>query len=190
MNNLVHGLLRALRSLVGLHFKDEDLLAYRDREFGPFGCWCVETHLRRCAVCQWEAELIEEDLRTFEKMDHLSYASDPFSLPRGLGKLRKAIEDWEALDLLDDEVREPDRAIGEVALRQLTTEFDLYLGNHATAAFLLRVGNSEMKQAGLLVEAESVLRDFLGPSAASAVTRRVFQVQVLMTKGTQGDLTI
>ena len=166
---MIHELLRALRSLAGLHSKYEDLLAYRDRELSRFGHWCVGAHLRHCTVCQREAKHIEYDLRSFERMDHLSFASDFLNVPKGLGKLRMAIEDWEVANRLGSEAREPDGTIGEAGLHQLETEFDLYLGIRTTAAFLMKMGSGEEKRGGIISEAESVLRDFIGPSAASAV---------------------
>ncbi|MGD0221105.1 MAG: hypothetical protein ABSF71_02110 [Terriglobia bacterium] len=188
MKNLVHEILCSLRVLAGLHSRYEDLLAYRDGELGRVEHWCVETHLRRCPLCQREAKLIEEDLRTFVRMDHQFYASDFLNVPAGLGKLHQAIENWESQGLLDDEVPELDRTMGEAGLRQLETEFDLYLGTQATAAFLLKVESGQRKSPGLLKEAEAVFRDFLGPSAASAITQRILYAQMSMNKAGQGSL--
>lgn len=188
MKNLVHRILRHPWGLAGLHPKYEDLLAYRDRELGRLGRWRVENHLRGCPACQREAAFIEEDLRTFERMDHLYCAGDFLNVPKGLGKLRKAIEDWEVQNLYEDKAHEPERTLRESGLRQLETEFDLYLGNRATAGFFLKMGSAEGKHTGILVEAESVLGDFLGPSAASAVMQRVLRVQTLMDTSIQGSL--
>ncbi len=187
MNYPIHRLLGTLRGLIRIHPRYEDLLAYRDEELGRFGRWRVGSHLCRCLACRREAALIEEDLRVFARMDPLFCARDFLDLPKGLGKLHKAVEDWEALNLPDDETRQLDRTDGELA-QQLATELDFYLGKPATAAFLLKVGSGAIGCPRVLVEAESLLGDFLGPSAASAVTRRIFQVQAL--RGMQGDLTI
>lgn len=188
MKNPVHAILRSLLVLAGLHSRYEDLLAYRDGELGGFEYWCVETHLRRCPLCQREAALIEVDLRTFASIDRQFRAIEFLDVPAGLGKLHKAIENWESQGLLNDEVPQLDRTIGEAGLRQLETEFDLYLGTQATAALLLKIRSERMRGPGLLTEAEAVLRDFLGPRAATAVTQRVLYVQKSMSKASQGSL--
>jgi hypothetical protein len=188
MKKWVYELLRTLRGLAGFHAEYEDLLAYRDKELGRFGRWWVETHLCRCEVCRREAARIEEDLRTFKKMDHLFYADDSLNVAKGLGNLRQAIANWEARALLGDEVVEPVRTIGEGGLRQLAAEFNFYFGDRASAAFLRKVRSGKKWRRDLLIEAESVLSDFLGPRAASAVTRRVLYSQMVRDNHIQGSL--
>jgi hypothetical protein len=181
-------MLRALRSLAGLHSRYEDLLAYRDRELSRLGHWCVGTHLRHCRVCQQEAEQIESKLRSFERMKRLTFARTFLNMPKGVGQLRKAIAAWEGVNPMGTEAREPIGTIGRAGLRQLETEFDLYLGVRTTAAFLMKMGSGKEKQGGVIAEAESVLRDFIGPSAASAVTQRVLRVHMLLDRSVQGSL--
>ncbi|MGD1157798.1 MAG: hypothetical protein ABSA41_18520 [Terriglobia bacterium] len=176
MNYPIQRLLGTLRGLIRIHARYEDLLACRDQELGRFGRWRMETHLHLCTACRRQAALLEEDLRAFERMDHLSYASDVLNPPKGLGKLREAIQDWEILELCDDKGRRLYGTNDDVA-RRLAAELDYYLGNRATIAFLLKMGSREGGCQRVLVEAESLLRDFLGPSAASAVTRRILDVQ-------------
>ncbi len=188
MKNPVREILRSLLVLAGLHSRYEDLLAYRDGELGRVEHWCVASHLRRCPLCRREAALIEVDLRTFTSIDHQFHATELLDVPAGLGKLREAIENWKSQTALRDEVPEFDRALDDAGLRQLETEFDLYLGNQATAAFLLKFGSRPTRSVGLLAEAEVILREFLGPSAAAAISQRILSVQMSMNKASQGSL--
>jgi hypothetical protein len=185
---LVRWIQSAFRNLGGIHPTSEDILAYSDKELGRFGQWYVGIHVCRCKACQREAERIKDDLRTLKRMDHSLYTSNSLNLPKGLGELRQAIEDWEVQNTLDNKAHKADQTLGETGLRQLEKEFDLYLGNRATAAFLLKMGSREKKHLDVLVEAESVLRDFLGPSAASAATQRILYTQMLMDRSVQGSL--
>lgn len=188
MTNLVPGLRRALHVLAGRHPTSKDLLAFRDRELDPLGCWSVEVHLRYCKVCQHEAALIEEDLRTFQKMDQLLDGTDRLIVPESLGTLRAAIEDWETWNLPDDKGSDASLSRSDPVLRRVETEFDFYLGNRATAAFLMKMGSGKMNPQGLLAEAESILRDFLGPSAAASITRRILYTQMLADDRVRGSL--
>lgn len=170
--------LRTLRGLFGLHVEYEELLAYRDGEFGHLGRWCVETHLRRCEVCRREAMLIEEDLRRFKRIDDPLDTDDVLDLQTGLAKLRRAMEDWEIRRKWHGERSRPARGISEYGLRQLATEFNIYLGDHATAAVLLQMKTGVRKHLDPLLEAESVLSEFLGPGAAAAVAQRISYTQM------------
>lgn len=176
MKYLFQGLMATWRSLVGRHARYEDLLAYRDRELSRIMRWCVGYHLLRCKLCQRESALIEQDLRTFSRMDR--GASDFLDGRKGLGRLRQAIQGWEAQSLVDCAFCKPAYTLNESGLRQLARDLTLYLGNHATASLLLKMRTRRTMHSDLLAEAESVLRDFVGPSAASAVTQRVLYVQM------------
>lgn len=185
MKKLAYGFLHTLPGLTGLHPEYEDLLAYRDGELGGIRGWCVKTHLSRCPMCQRQAELIEEDLRTFKRMDGLFYAADFLNLPVGKENLRRAIEAWEARELDGSGAVNPVRTLSEAALRQLARELDHYLGNHATATLLRQMRNGERPRRDPLAESESVLREFLGPRAASAVTQRILYAQMSKDRSPQ-----
>ena len=187
MRSLGHSFLSTLHFLLGGHAEYEDLLAYKDGELGPVGRWCVEIHLHHCQLCHRKSEQIEKDLQNFQKIDGLFYSGDLLNLYERLGNLRQAIHGWEARNLLDSESREPSRNHRESDLRRLAKEFDLYFGHRATVAFLFKMKSGDKKQRDPLVEAESVLRDFLGPAAASAVTQRIVHHQASMDRRVQGS---
>ena len=111
--------LRMLGGLVGRHVEDEDLLSFRDGELSRLGRWCVRIHLGRCRVCRREVELIEEDLLRSKKIDDLLFTGDVLNLQTGLGRLRRAIEDWEAQRAWDPRSSGPAEALGENGLGQL-----------------------------------------------------------------------
>ena len=186
MRNLTHGFLEMLLRLIR-HADDEELLAYRDGELGHVGRWCVEIHVGRCHACRKKSEQIEKDLQNFQKMDGLFYSGDLLNLYQGLGHLRQSMQGWEARNSLNNEFREPSQSHRESDLRRLAKEFDLYLGHRATVAFLLKMKGGKKKQHNPLVEAEQVLRDFLGPAAASAVTQRIVHLRASMDRRTQGS---
>jgi len=165
--------LRTLRGLFGLHVEYEDLLAYRDGELGHFRRWCVETHLRRCEVCSREAMLIEEDLRRFKRIVNLLESDGALEIQAGLAKLRRAIQDFEIRREWQGERSRPARGACEYGLRQLAREFAIYLGDRATAALLLQMKTGVRRHLDPLLEAESVLSEFLGPGAAAAVAERI-----------------
>jgi len=184
----VHRVLRTLSYSFGRHVEYEDLLAYRDRELGWVGRWHVEIHLRHCQTCQMRSEQIEKDLQVFQKMDGLFHRNQILNPSHGLAHLRDAIHDWEARSLRGSESREPSRNRREADLRRLAKEFDLYLGHQASVSFLLKMKSNEKKRQNPLVEAESVLRDFLGPVAASAITQRIVYLQMSTDRRAQGSL--
>jgi len=182
----VRGLLGMLLRFVERHAEYEDILAYRDGELGRVGRWYVEIHLGRCQACQRKSAQIEKDLQNFQKFDDLFYGGGPLNLPEGRVNLRRAIQGWEARNGLDTEARQTIPTHRESDLKRLGKEFDLYLGHRATTAFLLKMKSGDKKQENPLVEAESVLRDFLGPAAASAVTQRIVHLQTSMDRRVQG----
>ena len=179
---------RTLRGLFGLHVEDEELLAYRDGELGHFRRWCVETHLRHCEVCSREAMLIEEDLRRFKRIDNLLESDGVLELKAGLAKLHRAMEDWESRRRWHGERSTPARGTSEYGLRQLATEFTIYLGDHATAALLLQMKTGLRKHLDPLFEAESVLSEFLGPGAAAAVAQRISHTQMAGARNGRSSL--
>jgi hypothetical protein len=170
--------MHALGGLVGLHLEYEDLLAYRDGELSRVGRWCVCAHLSRCHACRREAELLEEDLVVSKKIDDLLFTSDVLNLQIGQRQLRRAIEDWETQRKWDGDDRGPAKALGERGLRQLAAESTIYLGERATATLLSRMKNRDRSYRDPLLEAESVLSDFLGPGAAAAIAQRISYTQL------------
>ena len=180
--------LRMLGGLVGRHFEYEDILACRDGELSRLGRWCVRIHLRRCKVCRHETELIEEDLLRSKAIDGLLFTRDVLNLPNGLAKLRRVIGDWEARRQLTERVLGPAEGFGEVELRRLEREFNIYLGDQATATLLSRMKGRETSSLNALQEAESVLCDFLGPGAAAAVAQRVAYTQLAGAQSSQGSI--
>lgn len=183
----MHRLWRSLCALSGQHAEYEDLLAYKDQELGRTGQWCVGIHLRDCKACQQQAEFMEEDVRAFKELDYRFYPSNLLDLPKGLSKLRLAIEDWEAHNVLVGKVLESGQTLDETGLRQLATDFSFYLGNGATAALLVKMKNGERNHRNVLAEAESVLSNFLGPGAAAAATQRILYVQMVRHRSIQGS---
>jgi anti-sigma factor RsiW len=171
--------LSTLRGLFGLHVGYDELLAYRDGELGHLGRWCVETHLRRCEVCSREAMLIEKDLRRFKRIDKRLESDGILELQAGLAKLRLAIVEWESGRQWQGGRSRAARDASDYGLRQLATEFNIYLGDRATAALLLQMKTGVRKHADALLEAESVLRDFLGPGAAAAIAQRISYIQAV-----------
>jgi len=71
-------------------------------------------------------------------------------------------------------------------LRRLAKEFDLYLGHRATVAFLDKMESREKEQQNPLVEAESVLRDFLGPGSVGCY-QRIVHLQASMDRRAQSS---
>jgi hypothetical protein len=179
---------RTLGALVGLHVVYEDLLAYRDGELGRVGRWCVRIHLNCCKACRREAELLEEDLLESRKIDDLLFTSDVLKLQIGQRQLRRAIEDWEAQRKWDGNDRRPAKALGENGLRQLAAEFNIYLGEQATATLVSRMKNRGKTYWDPLLEAESVLSDFLGPRAAAAIAQRISYTQLAGARSSAGPL--
>jgi hypothetical protein len=179
--------LRTLRGLIGLHVEDEELLAYRDGELGHFRRWSVETHLRHCEVCSREAMLIEQDLRRFKRIDNLFESDGVVELQAGLAKLHRAIEDYEVRRKWQGERSSTAKRASEYGLRKLATEFNIYLGDHATAALLLQIKTGVRKHLDPLLEAESVLSEFLGPGAAAAVAQRISYTQMAGARNGQSS---
>jgi len=177
--------MRALRGLVGLHLEYEDLLAYRDGELGRVGRWCVFTHLSRCQVCRREAKRLEEDLLVSKKIDDLLFTSDVLNLQIGQRQLRRAIDGWEAQRKWDGDDRGPAKAFGKNGQRQLAAEFNIYLGERATATLLSRMKKCENTLQDPMLEAESVLSDFLGPAAAAAIAQRISYTQLASARSGQ-----
>ena len=187
MRNLVRRFLGTLGRLFGLHLEYENLLAYRDKELGCVRSWYSEVHLSHCQNCQRKSEQIEHDLQGFQKMDALNYRDHTLNISQSLEHLCQAIHYWEARTSLDGESSERGQRHREMDLRRLATEFDLYLGHNASMAFLRKMKSNEKKQKNPLAEAESVLRDFLGPVAASAVTQRIVHLQMSTDRRAQGS---
>jgi hypothetical protein len=174
MGRFVRNARRALDILFGHHPPTEILLAFRDGELDILGHWTVEAHFRRCSLCRKEASLIEEDLRTFQKMDRVLRGEDWLNSSEALGRLCSAIQYWEA-SIPSAGTGEP--VLGDSVLQQMEKEFDYYLGRGATMAFLRETWSGNRQN--LLTEAQLALRDFLGPNAASSITRRIICAQML-----------
>jgi hypothetical protein len=173
--------LHLLGVLLGRHAEYEDLLAYRDGEVSRIAQWCMTIHLGRCKSCRRETELIGEDLQAFQKMDRLLYGTESLNLSAGLQKLRHSIENWEA----HGRAGEPPMAIYAAGLRLLAREFTTYLGNRPATTLLAEYKNGKSDQRNTFGEAESILRDFLGPGAASAVMQRVSHAQMLRVRSVE-----
>jgi hypothetical protein len=123
--------------------------------------------------------LIEKDLRRFKRIDKRLESDGILELQAGLAKLRLAIEEWESGRQWQGGRSRTARGASDYGLRQLATEFNIYLGDRATAALLLQMKTGVRKHADALLEAESVLRDFLGPGAAAAVAQRISYIQIV-----------
>ena len=174
-------LVRCLGFRLGVHPAYEDFLAYGDGEWGGFARSCLRLHLARCSSCQRVAKTLDEDLKTVHCIDTSLHSSDLFNIPKGVQKLRRAIRRWETeVGGIADTLGSA-RASRELVLRRLVTEFDFYLGDRAGAAFKARL-TAQMVGTRSPGEAESILRDFLGPGASSAVTQRIVHLQNTMDR--------
>ena len=187
MRDLISGLISTLCGLVGIHFSYEQLLTLRDKEVGPIQRWCMNNHLHRCPICLRHAALIEEDIKTFTKINRPPLPINLFNLSRSLRKLRHEINNWEATNRVKGHAPATEPAASQPIIQQVEKELGFYLGNRAAAAFLLKMGNEGAARREVLGEAESVLRDFLGPSAATAITRKILFAQMLNQHSVQGS---
>jgi hypothetical protein len=131
--------------------------------------------------------LIEENLRRFKRIDNLLESDGVPEIQAGLAKLRRAIQDYEIRRKWQGERSRASRGTSEYGLRQLTTEFKIYLGDRATAALLLQMKTGVRKHLDPLLEAESVLSEFLGPGAAAAVARRISYTQTAGARNGQSS---
>ncbi len=182
MKLLLPHLVRCLGFRLGVHPAYEDFLAYRDGEWGGFARSCLRAHLAGCSSCQRVAKTLDEDLQNLDRIDTSLYSHDLFNIPKGVQKLRRAIRRWETEVGGIAHALGSARASRELVLRRLVTEFDFYLGDRAGAAFQARLTSAEGRHQNPLVEADSILRDFLGPGASSAVTQRIVHLQNTMDR--------
>lgn len=152
------------------HPKEANLLSYRDGELSPAGQAHVESHLKRCTLCQNALALLEMDVRTFEQFGKSSCVTRS-SVEAGLFQLEDVLESGtiEGRSLCSGYWFE----LPEDLIASVCAELETYLGRHAAEGLLTRAKRTSHSTQELVNFVAPVIAGFLGTKGGSAVGKRV-----------------